>query len=44
MAENKRISQNFVSECDAASGARFEVDVEELRVRCLWDDFRWIDM
>ena len=30
MAENKRKSQNFFSKCDAASGARFELDVEEL--------------
>ena len=32
MAEFNRMSKNFFSKCSAASGARFELDVEELWV------------
>ena len=35
MAENKRISENFFSKCVAATRARLEQDVEELRVSLL---------
>ena len=35
MAENNRFSKNFFSKCVAASGARIELDVKELRVSLL---------